>query len=314
MHLFGRGGVRKHLPRALQLLTDAAENGIPDAHFYLAEMYVGGIGVGVDFEKALKHYLEAAKYNHIGAKFKAGEIISNGKGETLNKAPSCEHALGLMKSVAEDGVGYSWPGQHMEDARKSLILTASSKHFRKWSAGNVGLGEERALLVYLQAAEMGVEQAQSNAAELLQFGIGVPYDFSGAARYSLIEHYLYLSSQQGNIGSNVRLGDVQLAYNPKAAIANYRFASDRGNAEGSFNLGVIHQRGKVVKRDMHLAKRYYDLAIRQSAKSWLPVKLAKGILTLEHFFSFNVQSPQGIHYVKVGAAFLALKWVFRWRR
>jgi len=311
MHLHGRGGVGMHLDKALQLLTDAAGAGIPDAHFHLAEMHRNGYGVAADFEKALKHYLEAGKYNHIGAKFRAGQILARGRGQ-INKMFSCEHALNLMKSVSEDGFGYPWPGQHMEDARKSLLLTASFTHFQKWSSGNVGLGAERAVLVYLQAAEMGVEQAQSNVAQLLQFKIGLPKKFPEAERYRLIQHYLHLSSQQGNIGSSVRLGDVKFRSNAKASLAHYMYASDMGNAEASFNLGVIYQLGEVVKSDPHLAKRYYDLALKQSPMAWLPVYtaqlFARCVLIHKYVilvpFIMRMLSPQLFLHVTIGGVAL----------
>lgn len=62
-----------------------------------------------------------------------------------------------------------------------------------------------------------------------------------------------------------------------------------------FNLAYMHEKGLGLKRDIHLAKRFYDLAAETSAEAYLPVtvilfKLNLELL-LEKFYSIFSSSP-----------------------
>lgn len=46
------------------------------------------------------------------------------------------------------------------------------------------------------------------------------------------------------------------------------------NAQAMFNLGYMHEQGLGMKKDIHLAKRCYDLAAETSADAKVPVTLA----------------------------------------
>lgn len=55
----------------------------------------------------------------------------------------------------------------------------------------------------------------------------------------------------------------------------YRIASEvLHNAQATFNLGYMHERGLGLARDLHLAKRCYDLAADTSSDARLPAALA----------------------------------------
>lgn len=54
-----------------------------------------------------------------------------------------------------------------------------------------------------------------------------------------------------------------------------RMASDQQhNAQAMFNLGYMHEQGLGMKKDIHLAKRCYDLAAETSTDAKVPVALA----------------------------------------
>jgi SEL1 protein len=44
--------------------------------------------------------------------------------------------------------------------------------------------------------------------------------------------------------------------------------------QAMFNLGLMHQFGTGLPRDLHLAKRYYDMALSTSKDAYLPATLA----------------------------------------
>ena len=47
-----------------------------------------------------------------------------------------------------------------------------------------------------------------------------------------------------------------------------------------FNLGYMHELGLGMKRDIHLAKRFYDMAAETSVDAKVPVALALAKLAL----------------------------------
>jgi len=77
-YYFGRHGLEKDVPRAIELWSEAAELGSLEAHNRLAEFYLGDeIGVTVDgvarnFSKADRHWEEAAMQGHVLARHNLG--------------------------------------------------------------------------------------------------------------------------------------------------------------------------------------------------------------------------------------------------
>jgi SEL1 protein len=51
-------------------------------------------------------------------------------------------------------------------------------------------------------------------------------------------------------------------------------ADQQHNAQAMFNLGYMHEQGLGMKKDIHLAKRSYDLAAETNADAKIPVALA----------------------------------------
>ena len=61
----------------------------------------------------------------------------------------------------------------------------------------------------------------------------------------------------------------------EVAASHYRIASEhQNNAQAMFNLGYMHELGLGMKRDIHLAKRFYDMAAETSIDAKVPVALA----------------------------------------
>lgn len=74
-------------------------------------------------------------------------------------------------------------------------------------------------------------------------------------------------------------------------IFSYRLASEQQhNAQAMFNLGYMHEQGLGMQRDVHLAKRCYDLAAETSPDAKVPVALALFKLMIV----FNFESLQEV--------------------
>ncbi|XP_068210816.1 protein sel-1 homolog 1-like isoform X1 [Palaemon carinicauda] len=53
-----------------------------------------------------------------------------------------------------------------------------------------------------------------------------------------------------------------------------------------FNLGYMHEQGLDLKQDMHLAKRFYDMAAEASPDAQVPIALALAKLALLFTFKY----------------------------
>lgn len=69
-----------------------------------------------------------------------------------------------------------------------------------------------------------------------------------------------------------------MASDHEAAADEYRSAADASNAQAMFNLGLMHHLGDGLEQDIHLAKRFYDMALRTSVDAKVPATLALYLL------------------------------------
>merc|ERR1712242_284917 len=133
-------------------------------------------------------------------------------------------------------------------------------------------------LKYLLLGELGYEVAQSNAAYILDRKESDLYISSEVWKRALV--YWSRAAAQGYSAARVRLGDyyyygwgTDIDY--ETAAGHYRIASEQqNNAQAMFNLGYMHELGLGMKRDIHLAKRFYDMAAETSVDAKVPVALA----------------------------------------
>lgn len=107
----------------------------------------------------------------------------------------------------------------------------------------------------------------------------------------------------------------------EAAADEYRSAADANNAQAMFNLGLMHHLGDGLKPDVHLAKRFYDMALRTSsdasvpasmtlyllyasfAKEWFATTLApaaRSSLKLAFLERFDLETSMRVSAVKIG--------------
>ena len=69
---FGRYGLEKDVPRAVELYERAAELGVKEAHYNLGVLYAKGKEVELDIDKAINHYEAAAMCGDVSARFNLG--------------------------------------------------------------------------------------------------------------------------------------------------------------------------------------------------------------------------------------------------
>ena len=164
---------------------------------------------------------------------------------------------------------------------------------------------DRALGKYLILAELGYEVAQSNVAFILDRKESELFDEQEMWKRALV--YWTRSAAQGYSAARVRLGDYYYYgwgtdRDFETAALHYRIASDQqNNAQAMFNLGYMHELGHGMRQDIHLAKRFYDMAAETSADAKVPVALA--LAKLGFVFGWrSLQQYQGRHLLDVCTA------------
>jgi SEL1 protein len=122
--------------------------------------------------------------------------------------------------------------------------------------------ERRALHYHKLAADQG------NVLSLLKIGDAYFYGRTGGKAPSDRSKF---STRDGEKKTLV-LNALDERRNVSAAV--YLRATQRRSAQAMFNLGAMHEHGLGLPKDLHLAKRYYDMALSTDPKAYVPVKLA----------------------------------------
>eukprot|EP00045_Choanoeca_perplexa_P011359 m.120091 g.120091 ORF g.120091 m.120091 type:complete len:676 (+) comp15606_c0_seq1:95-2122(+) len=254
MYLNGYG-VKKDVNKAFKLFHQSASAGNPEGQLNLGTMFYNGLDTAKDYRKASHYFTLAAQQGHVLAMYNLGLMHATGVGNPR----ACEPGKGLFKNVAERG-------------RWGVELTTA---FEAYQTGSY----DQALVHYLMLAEMGYEVAQYNAAFLLDAGLSDEFTLDDNSTYQRALLNWRRSAEQGSTTARVKVGDY-LYYghgsvpSVEAAAHEYRVAADNNHAQAMFNLGAMHHFGDGLDQDLHLAKRYYDLALSTSSEAFLPTTLA----------------------------------------
>ncbi|XP_036406370.1 protein sel-1 homolog 1-like isoform X2 [Megalops cyprinoides] len=270
-YLYGRG-VAVNYDLALKYFQKAAEQGWVDGQLQLGTMYYNGIGVKRDHKQALKYFNLASQAGHILAFYNLAQMHATGTGVMR----SCHTAVELFKNVCERG-------------RWSERLMAAYSSFKEGDSNS-------AVVQYLLLAEQGYEVAQSNVAFILdQKESNI---FSENETYPRALLHWTRAAAQGYMVARIKLGDYHFyGYGTdvdyETAVIHYRLASEQQHsAQAMFNLGYMHEKGLGIKQDIHLAKRFYDMAAEASPDAQVPVFLALcklGLMySLQYLHDLNV--------------------------
>ncbi|KAM9778958.1 protein sel-1 homolog 1 [Syngnathus typhle] len=271
-YLYGRG-VSVNYELALKYFQKAAEQGWVDGQLQLGTMYYNGMGVKRDYKQALKFFNLASQAGHILAFYNLAQMHATGTGVMR----SCHTAVELFKNMCERG---RW---------SERLLTA----YASFKEGD----SDAALVQYLLLSEQGYEVAQSNVAFILdQKGAKI---FNDNETYPRALLHWTRAAAQGYTVARIKLGDYHFYgfgtdVDYETAIIHYRLASEQQNsAQAMFNLGYMHEKGLGIKQDIHLAKRFYDMAAEASPDAQVPVFLALCklglVYTLQYMRDLNLK-------------------------
>ncbi|VDD82213.1 unnamed protein product [Mesocestoides corti] len=325
-YLHGRAGLTPDPVKAMDLFVKAADQGWAEAQLQLGLLFMGTVGRTSDYKMALKYFTLASQQGNTLAFYNLGQMHATGMGVFRSCSTATEDVLltyyelfdarfytQLFKNVAERG-------------RWSQLLT--SAYLEYWS-GNRGaaflqylalaeLGYEvaqsnvalmledvvtrsiRDLQIFVICCHCAVFHSPPQIcfyATLDCFLVGDVDFIPKTERYERALVYWKRSAGQGSSSSRVKLGDYYFyglgtEVNYEQAIQEYRIATDvLRNAQAMFNLGYMHEQGLGFKRDLYLAKRFYDMAAETSSDAQIPAALALVKLSFHFALDFLRKAP-----------------------
>ncbi|XP_043368011.1 protein sel-1 homolog 2 isoform X5 [Dermochelys coriacea] len=258
LHLTGRKGLEKDHSKAFYYFLKAAKAGNTHGMAFLGKMFLeGSVAVTQSNASAFKYFTMAAEKGNAVGLWGLGLLYFQGKGVPV-----------LYRSVCELG---SW---------SEKFLTA----YFAYQDGNI----DSSLIQYALLAEMGYEVAQSNSAYILESEqVKI---LSNDQMYPLALLLWNRAAAQGNAFARVKTGDYHFyGYGTKrdyvTAAIHYSLAVDHHIGQAMFNLAYMYEHGLGIPEDIHLAKRWYDLAAQTSPDASIPVFLARMKLEVKLLFS-----------------------------
>ena len=250
-----------------------------------------------DHAKAFYNFNLAAAQGHATATYNLAIMQLSG---ALGLPQTCKSACLLLKGLAERGAWASG-GEAARAALAAGRKRAGLVQYMKMAEAGVEVAQANAAFVLDRAEPWYEESTGDDDDDARSRGGGV------RSRFGLLEktttasdrerralRYHKLAADQGNVLSLLKIGDAYFygrtgdagvdrpasrddekrneQRNVSAAV--YLRATQRRSAQAMFNLGFMHEHGIGLPKDLHLAKRYYDMALSTDPKAFVPVKLA----------------------------------------
>jgi TPR repeat protein len=273
---FTGNGVRQNVTRALEYFQEAIALGYAESHSFLGSAYLHGDGgVPVDHALAFEHF-QAAVDGTEGQSSQAVFNLGVMHFEGIGTPRSCLTALPLFRTVA------------LHPDLLSGLPFSLVKAYECYKKGDY----LRAYLHYRFVAELGDEDAQCNAAFLLEhhssailkwrwLGLATPAEDSS---YSSLREAFALYSQAAALNDSEAVRKTGVCFhepwagvcpsNHTRALERYQRAAELGDAQAGYNCGVMLLTGDGVPQDLDAARRYYADCSHAAFPASVPCSLA----------------------------------------
>jgi len=111
-----------------------------------------------------------------------------------------------------------------------------------------------------------------------------------------------LAANQGSVESRVRIGDyyyygfISGKQDASKAAKHYRKAAQLKDPQAMFSLATMYENGEGLAQDLHLAHRYYDMAMATDSEATVPVYIALASLWCKEVYGalFQDMSTDGM--------------------
>ena len=223
-------GVEVDYSKALRFYKRADLDDNSHAQYSLGAMYAGAIGVEHDPDKAFKYYKKAADKGYPLAQFALGEALYFGDGCDKNDS---EALYWLQKAETE-----------YKDANVYITLSMICKDSEDESVCDY----EKAFEYMQKAVDLQSEVAYNIMGTYYETGIGVDQDYTNARKYYELAANNGVESGYLNLGAFYQMG-IGVPKDMKKAISYYQMGADAGNMYCLNALGMCYKNGEGVPRD-----------------------------------------------------------------
>jgi len=262
----------------ISLLKAYAEKNDPQAEFYLAYIYLLGLGVEKDSQQAFQWMSKCANQGNLPGQNILGYMFSMGVGVEQNQVKAMEWIRqsaeqGFKGAQCNMGWGYeNGKGVEQSYAKALEWYTKSAKQgyrdaqnalgFLYESGRGVTRNYTKAYEWYLKSAEQGFVVAQANLGGLYERGQGVEQNYSKARRW-------YLKAvDQGNVTAQNNVATMYfngngVQQNYSEAMKLFRLSAEQGDSDAQYCIGVMYVNGHGVELDYNEAHKWYLKAADQ---------------------------------------------------
>ncbi|MGC1181544.1 tetratricopeptide repeat protein [Legionella sp.] len=224
------------MKQARRIYEGLADKGDQDAQLKLAYMSEQGLGSAPDIAGAQRWYTASAE-----------------QGNSL-----AEYLLGQFYQVGEQGdPDYTLAKQWYQKAAATLPEALVALGFIDETVDD---NYAQAFKVYEQAAAQGNGLGIYNLALMYLYGKGIPVDFEKAKSLFLEAANKENSEAMNQLASIYFTGLGGLPRDAQQALAWYKKASEMGNANALYELGLLSETGVTTKLDFNEALKYYQAA------------------------------------------------------
>ncbi|MBR9651483.1 SEL1-like repeat protein [Thalassovita aquimarina] len=247
MYLSAKKNSTNYRPdRAAELFSNAAARGQSEAQYYLALLYLQGVGIEEDQKQAFNWFLAAAEGGHVQAQYELSKAFARGRGTKKND----EEAARWLAEAAAAG--------HVE-AQYFMSVALDT--------GN-GMERNRAAAAdwLRRSAEGGLVAAQRALGKKYLIGDYVKADAEEAVRW------LTEAAKRGDTQAMFELGQAHLdggtlPADPGRAWAWFQRASDDEYGPASAAMGRMLEQSTGDAPDLPKAVRFYRKALAQGDDS-----------------------------------------------
>ncbi len=235
---------------AVGLVREAAEAGLPTAHYFLAGVYERGVGVRADPVRAIEHYAISAIAGVRDAQTKYGILLLKGYGTKVNRV-----------------AGETWLRRAALAGDDDAALLVGDLYAEK---GTIPPNYVEAEIWYHRAYEVGHRVATRKLSILYRYGIGVSIDVRLANRLLRSAAQAGDSIAQADMAALVLkdgAGDELLEMDQIFEL--FECSAREGDPNGAYNSAVCLARGLGVTRDKKRAAQ----RMRKAAEAIIPAQL-----------------------------------------
>ena len=238
-------GIEQNLQKAIELYTEAAEQGHVYAQHFLALCYEYGRGVEANLSKAFEWYFKAAEHGAPGAQHNVAVCYENGDGVVQNFKKAVEW---YTKAANQD----------FPDSQYNLaICYEEGKGVRK--------DLTKAFEWYAKAAKKGEVLAQYKLAECYRKGKGVEKDLAKAVTWFKKAANQDDPLAQNDLGACYANGDG-VEKDLKKAVRWYKKAAAQDEETAQYNLAVCYEKGHGVEKNLEKAVAWYTISASHGYK------------------------------------------------